>query len=141
MTPSPPTVRAIVARYAEATADNRVFFHPDIPEHRLASALIAYPGIEPNDVLVLLDNSDIGDATEGFVLTGTGLQVGNGSSGVLQFALRDLRTAEVTQESPTVLRISGCRGLDDIRVRPETMAHVIAMLREIAEADGSSEHR
>ena len=133
MTPSPPLVRAIVARYAEATADNRVFFHPDIPEHRLASALATYPGIQREDVLVLLDNTESGDATEGLILAEDGLRVRNGSADVQQYPLRDLRTAEFVHESPGTLRLGGSPILANMRVRPETMGRVVAMLRETAE--------
>lgn len=132
MSPSPPLVRAIVARYAEDTADNRVFFRPDIPEHRLASALTAYPGIGAEDVLVLLDNTESGDATEGLVLAEDGLRVRNGSADIQQFALRDLGTAELVHESPGTLGISGSPVLANMHVRPETMERVVAMLREIA---------
>jgi hypothetical protein len=133
MAPSTDHVRAVVARYAEATADNRVFFHPDIPEHRLALALAAYPGIEPEDVLMLLDNTESGDATEGLLLSEAGLQVRNSSADVQEFALGDLRTAEFVHESLGVPIIDGCPTMTDIRVRPETMERVVAMLRDIAE--------
>jgi hypothetical protein len=131
MIPSTPSVRALVARYAEATADNRVFFHPDIPEHRLASALTAYPGIEAEDVLVLLDNTESGDATEGLLLTDDAIHA-CGSSGLVQrLPLTKLRNVGLATASPTVLRLNGIAVLDSIRVRPETMEGVVAMLREI----------
>jgi hypothetical protein len=132
MTPSPPTVRAIVARYAEDTADNRVFFHPDIPEHRLASALSAYPGIEPEDVLVLLDNTESGDGTEGLLLTEEAVRVRNGSHVECHVALRDLQSAAITSPSPSALAINRTAVLSDLRVRPQTMNHVLDMLNKIA---------
>jgi hypothetical protein len=132
MTPTTPSVRAIVARYAEATADNRVFFHPDIPEHRLASALATYPGIEPDDVLVLLDNTESGDGTEGLLLTDAAIHA-CGSSGLVQrLPFEKLRDVALATASPPVLRLNGIAVLDSIRVRPETMEQFVAMLNEVA---------
>jgi len=138
MTPSPPAVRAIVARYAEATADNRVFFHPDIPEHRLAEALRGYPGIAPEEVLVLLDNTISGEATAGLVLTEDAIHIGNGSEAANRLALSDLRTAEFIHESPGVLKLNGRPVLADVRVRPETMERLVTMLRELAKDDDNA---
>jgi hypothetical protein len=128
MTPPTPSVRTVVARHAEATADNRVFFHPDIPEHRLAEALTAYPDITPDDVLVLLDNTETGSATEGLLLTEDAIHTRNGSRQAQQLALSDLRSVVLDG----ALKINGVDALTDIRVHPETMERVAAMLREIA---------
>jgi len=132
MAPTTDHVRAVVARHAEATADNRVFFHPDIPEHRLASALTAYPGIAPDDVLVLLDNTETGSATEGLLLTENAIHVRNGSGQAQRLALSDLRSVELAQQSSHVLKINGVDAQTDIRVHPETMERLVAMLREVA---------
>jgi hypothetical protein len=134
MTPSTPSVRAVVARYAEATADNRVFFHPDIPEHRLASALTAYPGIAPEGVLVLLDNTDSGDATEGLLLTGDVLHVSSGPDEKQELDIRDLRSAGLTHQPSGTIMINRMPVLTELRVRPGTMRHVVAMLNELATA-------
>jgi hypothetical protein len=128
MAPSTDHVRAGVARHAEATADNRVFFHPDIPEHRLAEALTAYPGIVPEDVLVLLDNTETGSATEGLLLTEDAIHIRNGSGRAQRLALSNLRSIALD----VALKLNGGAVLTGLRVRPETMAHVAAMLREIA---------
>ena len=133
MTPSIPSVRAIVARHAEGTADNRVFFHPDIPEHRLASALTAYPGVAPDDVLVLLDNTDTGSATEGLLLTEGAIHARNGPEQAQRLALSDLRSVELDG----ALKLNGLAVLTGLRVCPETMARVAAMLREIAAGDST----
>jgi hypothetical protein len=134
MTPPTPSVRAIVARHAECTADNRVFFHPDIPEHRLASALTAYPDVTPDDVLVLLDNTETGSATEGLLLTEDAIHVRKGPEQGQRLALSDLRSVEFIQQSISVLKINGVEALTDIRIRPGTMRHVVAMLDELATA-------
>ena len=134
MTPTTPSVRAVVARYAEATADNRVFFHPDIPEHRLAEALTAYHGIAPDDVLVLLDNTETGSATEGLLLTGNAIHVRNGSGQAQRLALSDLRSAELAHQSPGTIMVNRLPVLTELRVRPGTMRHVVAMLNGLATA-------
>jgi len=134
MAPTTDHVRAVVARYAEATADNRVFFHPDIPEHRLASALTAYPGIVPEDVLVLLDNTESGNATEGLLLTENAMHVRNGSGQAQRLALSDLRSVALTHQSPGTIMINRLPVLTELRVRPGTMRHVVAMLNELATA-------
>jgi len=131
MTPTTPSVRAIVDRHAKATADNRVFFQPDIPEHRLASALTAYPGMHVEDVLVLLDNTVSGEATEGLVLTEDAIHIGDGSGRVSRLAIGDLRTAEFVHESPGVLKLNRQPVLAHVRVRPATMERFVAMLRKI----------
>ena len=136
MAPTTPSVRAVVARYAEATADNRVFFHPDIPEHRLTEAVTAYPGIAPNDVLVLLDNTETGSATEGLLLTEDAIHARNGSGLVQRLAVPKLHSIELASESSRVLRLNGSAVLDAIRVRPGTMERFAAMLGEIAEGLG-----
>ena len=137
MAPATDHVRAVVARYAEATADNRVFFHPDIPEHRLAEALTAYPGIAPEDVLVLLDNTETGSATEGLLLTEGAIHARNGSGLVQRLAVPKLHSIELTPESPRVLRLNSITVLDAIRIRPGTMERFAAMLREIAAGGGT----
>ena len=134
MTPPTPSVRAVVARHAEATADNRVFFHPDIPEHRLAEALTAYPGIVPEDVLVLLDNTESGSATEGLLLTEDAIHVSNGPDEKQELDLSDLRSAGLTHQSPGTIMINRLPVLTELRVRPGTMRHVVAMLNELATA-------
>ncbi|MBT7161890.1 MAG: hypothetical protein HN904_03875 [Victivallales bacterium] len=139
MAPTTDHVRAVVARYAEATADNRVFFHPDIPEHRLAEALTAYPGIAPDDVLVLLDNTESGSATEGLLLTEDVIHARNGSGLVQRLAVPKLHSIELTPESPRVLRLNSITVLDAIRIRPGTMERFAAMLREIAEGLGGAQ--
>ena len=139
MAPTAPSVRAVVARHAEATADNRVFFHPDIPEHRLAEALTAYPGIAPDDVLVLLDNTESGSAIEGLLLTEGAIHVRKGPEQAQRLALSDLRSVEFIQQSISVLKINGVEGLTDIRIRPETMERFVTMLREIAEGLGDAQ--
>ena len=131
MTPSIPSVRAIVARHAEATADNRVFFHPDIPEHRLASALTAYPGIASDDVLVLLDNTETGSATEGLLLTEDAIHACNSAGLVQRLPMEKLGTVELVPEPPPLLRLNSIAVLGGIRVRPATMERFVAMLREI----------
>jgi hypothetical protein len=131
MAPTTDHVRAVVERHAEATADNRVFFHPDIPEHRLASALTAYPGVAPEDVLVLLDNTETGSATEGLLLTEDVLHVRDCGQPPWRFRLAELRTASVESGPPRVLEIDGRAVLMHLRVRPETMERLVAMLREI----------
>jgi len=136
MAPETAHVRAVVARHAERTADNRVFFHPDTPEHRLAEALTAYPGIAPEDVLVLLDNTESGSATEGLLLTEDAIHVRKGPEQAQRLALSDLRSVEFVQQSISVLKINGVEALTDTRIRPETMDRVAAMLREIAEGLG-----
>ena len=130
MTPPTPSVRAVVARHAEATADNRVFFHPDIPEYRLAEALTAYPGVAPEDVLVLLDNTETGSATEGLLLTEDVLHVSNGPDEKQELDLRDLRSVELDG----ALKLNGLAVLTGLRVHPKTMRHVVAMLNELATA-------
>ena len=130
MTPPTPPVRAVVARHAEATADNRVFFHPDIPEHRLASALTAYPGIASDDVLVLLDNTETGSATEGLLLTEDAIHIRNGSEQAQRLALSDLQSVELDG----ALKLNGLAVLTMLRVRPETMQRFVAMLNELATA-------
>jgi len=129
MAPTTDHVRAIVARHAEATADNRVFFHPDIPEHRLASALTAYPGVAPEDVLVLLDNTETGSATEGLLLTEDAIHACNSAGLVQRLAVPELHSIELAPESSRVLRINGSAVLYAVRVRPETMERFVSMLR------------
>jgi len=131
MTPSTPSVRAIVARHAEATADNRVFFHPDIPEHRLAEALRGYRGVKPEDVLVLLGNTDSGSADEGALLTADTLHVRDHGQPPRRFALDGLGIVCLEPGPPRVLEINGRAVLMHLRVRPETMERFVAMLREI----------
>jgi len=139
MAPTTDHVRAVVARHAEATADNRVFFHPDIPGHRLASALTAYPGGAPDDVLVLLDDTETGSATEGLLLTEDAIHARNGSELVQRLAVPKLDSIELASESPPILRLNGIVVLDGIRVRPETMERFVTMLREIAEGLGTAQ--
>ena len=134
MPPTTPSVRAVVARHAEATADNRVFFHPDIPEHRLASALTAYPGIASDDVLVLLDNTETGSATEGLLLTEDAIHVRNGSGQAQRLALSDLRSVDLDGAPERVLKLNGHAVLTGLRLSPETLVHVAAMLNELATA-------
>jgi hypothetical protein len=131
MPPTTPSVRAVVARHAEATADNRVFFHPDIPEHRLASALTAYPGIASDDVLVLLDNTETGSATEGLLLTEDAIHACNSAGLVQRLPMEKLGTVELVPEPPPLLRLNSIAVLGGIRVRPATMERFVAMLREI----------
>ena len=137
MAPRIAHVRAVVARHAEATADNRVFFHPDIPEHRLASALTAYPGVAPDDVLVLLDNTETGNATEGLLITEDAIHIRNGSAKAQRLALSDLRSVALDGAPERVLKLNGQAVLTVLRVCPETMARVAAMLREIAAGDST----
>jgi hypothetical protein len=126
-----PSVRAVVARHAEATANNRVFFHPDIPEHRLASALTAYLGIAPDDVLVLLDNTESGDATEGLLLTEDAIHARDGGRSEFSLPLTDLRSVGLGGPAEPVLEINGVSLLGALRVQPDTMERVVAMLGEI----------
>ena len=134
MAPETAHVRAVVARHAERTADNRVFFHPDTPEHRLAEALTAYPGIAPEDVLVLLDNTESGSATEGLLLTEDAIHIRNGPDGEQELDLRDLRSAGLTHQSLGTIMINRLPALTELRVRPGTTRHVVAMLNELATA-------
>ena len=137
MTPSTPSVRAIVARHAEAAADNRVFFHPDIPEHRLAEALRGYPAVKAEDVLVLLDNTDSGSADEGALLTEDTLHVRDHGQPSRRFPLDRPATVALEPGPPRVLEIDGRAVLKHLRVRPETIERFVAMLSEIARTAAS----
>jgi hypothetical protein len=134
MAPRIAHVRAVVARHAEATADNRVFFHPDIPEHRLASALTAYPGIAPEDVLVLLDNTETGNAAEGLLLTEDAIHIRNGPGQAQRLAFSDLRSVALDGAPERALKLNGHAVLTRLRLRPETLVHVAAMLNQLATA-------
>ena len=62
------SIQAIFHKYNYG--DGKIFFHPRIPEQKLLNALKAYATrISPEDVLVLLDDTLMGGAKEGMILT------------------------------------------------------------------------
>jgi hypothetical protein len=88
--------------------------------------------MEPEDVLVLLDNTEIGDAAEGLLLTEDAIHIRDGLANVRQLAVADLQSAEFSGEPMGELKINGFVVLNRVRVRSETMGSLTAMLREMA---------
>jgi hypothetical protein len=62
----------IVKHYSSLIQDEHIFFHPNIPSKKLHNALKAYAaGVQPQDVLILIDNTAWGKAKNGGLLTVT----------------------------------------------------------------------
>lgn len=60
----------ILKKHNRNIQDRSVFFYPDIPEKKLINAIQKYaPSVDKNDVLVLIDDTVFGRATEGALLT------------------------------------------------------------------------
>lgn len=66
------TAESIVDSFRQRITDDAIFFRPDIPRHKLASAISDYaPGVPEQDMLVLVDNTVFGGAGDGLIITPT----------------------------------------------------------------------
>lgn len=63
-------IQALIIRILNGLADDHVFLAGSIPDTKLNNALRAYaPGVAPNEVLLLYDNTVFGSAKDGLLIT------------------------------------------------------------------------
>lgn len=68
------TIQQIVSRYGPTIIDDKIFFHPKIPQDMMQNVLNTYAiGVKPNTILALIDNTNHGLAKDGGILTTTHL--------------------------------------------------------------------
>lgn len=71
-------IKAVIKRHSLLIKEKNIFFQPDIPDRKLRSAIKAYaPTVDEKDVLVLIDCTFFGSATDGAILTSTAFYAHN----------------------------------------------------------------
>ncbi len=118
-----------VRKYVNKIKDPKIFFAPNIPEKKLANAINSY-GIDtnPNEVIVLIDNTVFGGAKEGLMLT---------TIGVVAKAIAEpgkyvhLRNIEEISMAGKTISLNHTDFLDINMPSIEAVATVIDMISEI----------
>ncbi|HSL58229.1 MAG TPA: DUF2510 domain-containing protein [Acidimicrobiales bacterium] len=124
-----PDVRAIVARHRGSLDGGPVFLAPHVPERRLAGALGGYArGVDPADVVVLVDSSLRGNGKTGMVLTGDRLVAHE----VMQTRELGLDELGEVSTSGSRLRVDGTDLV--LAGSTETAEALAALLRDLAGA-------
>ena len=126
------TVREIVKHYATRIKDNHIFFQPQIPPRKLKNALETYaPGIQGEDVLVLVDNTVFGSAKEGGVLTQDTLYVRNQMERPQNIALADIESVQFIEGWTSYVHVNDTKFLQINCPEKAAMRRFTQMLQEI----------
>lgn len=76
---------------------SRAYFAPKIPVKKLSGALESYgQGIDPEDVLVVIDTTVFGGAREGMLLTESGIRTKDLASSPTRWKWQDVRQIEIS---------------------------------------------
>lgn len=82
---------------------DRIFFHPNIPAKKLAGATSGYAtGIEPQNILILIDDTVFGSGKDGVVVTSDRLIFKQKFDSAISFRLADIRQISCDDNDITI---------------------------------------
>lgn len=126
----------ILKKHNRNIQDRSVFFYPDIPEKKLINAIQKYaPSVDKNDVLVLIDDTVFGRATEGALLTSDHFYTNEAFEGVKKYELRQMSAVSfVDGVLGCALHINDSKAISTTQPSKSAMRFFSEMLREIYES-------
>lgn len=86
-------VKDIVSQYSAQIKDSKIFFAPNIPENKLSNAVQSYAAVgNDEEHLALVDNTSLGSAKEGLLLTNRRIYSRGSDGKQHSFALQEIQS-------------------------------------------------
>ncbi|WP_423709851.1 SHOCT domain-containing protein [Undibacterium sp. WLX3042] len=119
--------------YRARISDDKISFHPYIPQKKLKNAIEGYASNESeSDVIVLIDNTFFGNAKDGLLLTSNTLHIHNMMESAQHIDLKDIESVDFKEGvMDSALIINGSFIFRSNMPSRSSIALFAEMLREI----------
>jgi hypothetical protein len=132
-------IRRIVKEYSAITIHNKFHFWPNIPRKKLDNVLKSYAeGVQPSQVLLLVDNTVFGSAKDGAVLTPNQMIAHNPMEDPVRISLKDIKRVSLAEGLVSNIHINDSRFLEMSIPEKQPMMMLAEMLRKIADLFNST---
>lgn len=125
----------ILEKYEQKIDDRSIFFLAEIPEKKIKNAIEKYaPSVQKEDVLVLIDDTVFGKATEGLLITNDFLYANEAFEKVKKFELNQIKNVVIVEGVlGCTLYINDKKVISATQPSKSAMRFIAEMLREISE--------
>lgn len=125
----------IVAIYRNKIDDNSIFFLPDIPEKKLKNAIDKYaPSVKKEDVLLLIDDTVFGKATEGVIITSSLIYANQAFEDIKRIDFCHIKSAAIVEGvMGCALYINDNKIIATTQPSKSAMRLITELIREISE--------
>lgn len=127
-------IRKIIKDYSAITIHNKFHFWPNIPRKKLDNVLKSYAaGVQPSQVLLLVDNTVFGSAKDGAVLTPHQIIAHNPMEDPVRISLKDIQRVSLAEGLVSNIHINDSRFLELSIPEKQPMMMLTEMLRKISD--------
>ena len=124
-------IAEVVRTHSSRINDYSIYFAPDIKKKKMRKAIKSYAqGVEPEDILMLIDNTVFGSAKKGLLLTSESLYGYSMFSDPKKIDLREIETVIFDPLDLSALKVNGKDFFQPTGPQEKSMLLVAEMLRD-----------